>query len=181
MKKMKYLFSGICVLLILVLAVVFNNNFAKGIYLRMIDVFLEYGVIQTNKLENTNYDEKCGEITKKTLNTNFKKQSLNEEEKAEFNDLVYRKYSQGHEINVGCFLRVDKETLSKVCEHPQYVVIYVDGQETARIAISDENIEYQTIKSGNYEFYLVDMDGHYCDILSEVKVDEPVGGFIILD
>ncbi|MCR5309788.1 MAG: hypothetical protein K6E32_00055 [Lachnospiraceae bacterium] len=105
----------------------------------------------------------------------------NRENKTEYDDLVYRECSHGYEIESGCNLRVDKETLTKVCEHPRYVVICVNGDEICKIAIDEEKIEYQTIKRGNYEIYLVDEEDNYYDILTAITVFEPAGSLMMMD
>ena len=184
MKKIYFLIGGICGLLMIILVTLYNN-FAGDKHLKPSGVFLNSGMIQTNISENLDYDEKCREPTINSFENgmivNSEKDTLNEENKTEYDDLVYREYSHGYKIEKGCFLRVDKDTLTKVCEYPQYVVIYVNGDEFDRIAIDEENKEYQTVKAGNYEIYLVDKEGHYYDILTKVKVFEPAGSLMMVD
>ena len=87
-----------------------------------------------------------------------------------YNDLVYREYSLGCDLEEGCNIFIEKNKVVSEVDDVQCVVVLLDNGVYKEFDFDDGDIEFIAEKSGNYAFLAIDSEGNSVDIISIVKV-----------
>lgn len=95
-------------------------------------------------------------------------------------DLVYREYSWGYDLEKGDEIIIEKDAMSNLIESTETVVVIMNGEVYREICYEDNDIDFVLEKSGNYVFLGISSEGDSVDIMSAIKVLRSADGGISL-
>jgi len=95
-------------------------------------------------------------------------------------DLLYREFSQGCELEKGTEVFIEKAQVANVLDNAVAIGIVLNGEVYKEIPFEDADIQIKLEESGNYVFMAVNEDGKTVDVTFTIRAEKSADGGVIL-
>lgn len=95
-------------------------------------------------------------------------------------DLLYRKFSQGCELEKGTEVLIEKKQVANVLDNALAIGIVLNGEVYKEIPFEDVDIQLKLEESGNYVFMAVNEEGETVDVTFTIRAEKSADGGVIL-
>ena len=95
-------------------------------------------------------------------------------------DLLYRKFSQGCELEKGTEVFIEKEQVANVLDNAMAIGIVLNGEVYKELSFEDADIQVKLEESGNYVFMAVNEEGETVDVTFTIRAEKSADGGVIL-
>ena len=95
-------------------------------------------------------------------------------------DLLYREFSQGCELEKGTEVFIEKEQVANVLDKALAIGIVLNGGVYKEIPFEDADIQLKLEKSGNYVFMAVNEEGETVDVTFTIRAEKSADGGVLL-
>ena len=95
-------------------------------------------------------------------------------------DLLYREFSQGCELEKGTEVFIEKAQVANVLDNALAIGIVLNGEVYKEIPFEDADIQIKLEESGNYVFMTVNEKGETVDVTFTIRAEMSADGGVIL-